>query len=41
MAARVAKMMSQMALHLGVDEITLAPRWTDLKVEKISLDFLN
>lgn len=41
MAARIAKMMSQMALHLGVEEITLAPRWTDLKVEEISLDFLN
>lgn len=38
--ARIAKMMSQL-YALTVDKITLAPRWTDLEIRKVSLDFLN
>jgi hypothetical protein len=38
--ARIAKMMSQMR-QLSVEQIELAPRWTNLEVKKVSLDFLG
>lgn len=38
--ARIAKMMSQFHA-LSTDEIALSPRWTDLEIKNIPLDFLN
>lgn len=40
MAARITVMMSQMSCHLTINDITLSPRWTDLEIKNIALDFL-